>query len=186
MVIRQRDLVRHIEFIIELPEHSCSSCEIYVPEEFLEESPKQTIIGDGIFKLFSVLASWKLATGGITFELNAYSPSDSEHWFKNHYFVSDEEGPRHATSTHNGGGGEISSERHDPKTRLDQRTTDQDTPNTSHRAALPTDRHRQSCAISSGRRSYTLRHTSTASLSLSPVTTTVYNVQLSSTREYGI
>lgn len=53
MVIRQRDLIRHIKFIIELPEYSCRSCGTYVPKE----QPEQTIVGDGIFKLFSILGS---------------------------------------------------------------------------------------------------------------------------------
>lgn len=44
MVIRQRDIVRHIQFIIELPEYLCYSCKTYKPRESLEES----VIGDMI------------------------------------------------------------------------------------------------------------------------------------------
>ncbi|OBT70758.1 hypothetical protein VF21_10169 [Pseudogymnoascus sp. 05NY08] len=111
MVIRQRDLVRHIQFIIELPEYSCYSCDTYKPRASLEES----VIGDMIWKLLSILATWKLTNGGITLELNAYSPSDSEHWFKKYYFNSDEEGLEDATPTQDGDGGETSHESHDPK-----------------------------------------------------------------------
>ncbi|KAI1499094.1 hypothetical protein F5X99DRAFT_411416 [Biscogniauxia marginata] len=35
--------------------------------------------------LFSILSTWK-PTGCLVLELNAYSPSDSKHWFKNHHF----------------------------------------------------------------------------------------------------
>lgn len=48
-------------------------------------------------------------------ELNAYSPSDSEHWFKKYHFISDEDGLEDATSTQDGDGGETSHGRHDPK-----------------------------------------------------------------------
>ncbi|OBT81416.1 hypothetical protein VE02_09861 [Pseudogymnoascus sp. 03VT05] len=111
MVIRQRDLVRHIQFIIELPEYSCHSCETYKPRESLEES----VIGDMIWNLLSILATWKLTNGGITLEFNAYSPSDSEHWFKKYYLNSDKEGLEDATSTQDGDGGETSHESHHPK-----------------------------------------------------------------------
>ncbi|OBT50752.1 hypothetical protein VE04_07786, partial [Pseudogymnoascus sp. 24MN13] len=94
MVIRQRDLVCHIQFIIELPEYSCYSCKTYKPWEPIEES---------------------LTNGGITLEVNAYSPSDSEHWFKKYHFISDDEGLEDTTSTQDGDVGETSPERHDPK-----------------------------------------------------------------------
>lgn len=113
MVVRQRDLVRHIQFIIELPEYSCRSCKSYTSAA--RDSPEQSIIGDRIWKLFSILGTWKPATGGITLELNAHSPSDSEHWFKRYHFTSDNEDLEAATSMHAGDGGETSSERHDPK-----------------------------------------------------------------------
>lgn len=38
-----------------------------------------------MLKLFSVLGAWQ-STGRLTLELNAYSPSDLEHWFKNYHF----------------------------------------------------------------------------------------------------
>ncbi|KFY91384.1 hypothetical protein V500_04688 [Pseudogymnoascus sp. VKM F-4518 (FW-2643)] len=113
MVVRQRDLVRHIQFIIELPEYSCYSCRSYT--SVARESPEQSIIGDRIWELFSILGTWKPATGGITLELNVYSPSDSKHWFKNCYFTSDDGDLDTVTSTHDGDGGEISSKLHDPK-----------------------------------------------------------------------
>ena len=113
MVVRQRDLVRHIQFIIELPEYSCYSCRSYTSAA--REPPEQSIIGDRIWELFSILGTWKPATGGISLELNVYSPSDSKHWFKNCYFTSDDGDLDAATSAHDGDGGEISSKLHDPK-----------------------------------------------------------------------
>jgi hypothetical protein len=59
-------------------------------------------IRSGISKLLRILGAWEsaqqrdeaLTTGdrlpnGLTLELNAYSPSDSEHWFKNYHFQSE-------------------------------------------------------------------------------------------------
>ncbi|OBT65406.1 hypothetical protein VE03_06105 [Pseudogymnoascus sp. 23342-1-I1] len=98
MVVRQRAHVNHIQFIIQLPEYSCQGCSKEVPWA----SPGQSIIGDRIFKLLSILSTWKPATGGITLELNAYSPSDSEHWFNHYYFDSDDEGSEVTTPTKDG------------------------------------------------------------------------------------
>jgi hypothetical protein len=41
----------------------------------------------GISKIFRILSNWRLAHG-LTLELNAFSPSDSDHWFKSYHFVS--------------------------------------------------------------------------------------------------
>ncbi|KAL2817456.1 hypothetical protein BDW59DRAFT_133289 [Aspergillus cavernicola] len=38
-----------------------------------------------MLKLFSALSTWQ-PTGRLILELNAYSPSDKEHWFKNYHF----------------------------------------------------------------------------------------------------
>jgi len=38
-----------------------------------------------MLKLFTALSAWQ-PTGCPTLELNAFSPSDSKHWFKNHHF----------------------------------------------------------------------------------------------------
>ncbi|RSL56391.1 hypothetical protein CEP54_008859 [Fusarium duplospermum] len=39
-----------------------------------------------IRRLFRILANWNQNGGGLTLELNAYSPSDVQHWFKGCYF----------------------------------------------------------------------------------------------------
>ncbi|RDW75621.1 hypothetical protein BP5796_06442 [Coleophoma crateriformis] len=43
-----------------------------------------SIIASTILKLFSILSTWQ-PTGCLILELSAYSPSDSEHWFKNYH-----------------------------------------------------------------------------------------------------
>lgn len=79
IVIRQRYLVHHIRLDIRLPKYSCRSCEN--TETLLWESRKCSIIRDTIWTLFSILSTWDPASD-LTLELKAYSPSDSEHWFK--------------------------------------------------------------------------------------------------------
>jgi len=79
MVIRQRDLVQYICLNIELSRYTCRSCQR--TESFSCMSRHSSIIADTILKLFSVLSTWQ-PTGRLILELNAYSLSDSEHWFK--------------------------------------------------------------------------------------------------------
>ncbi|KFY68805.1 hypothetical protein V498_10561, partial [Pseudogymnoascus sp. VKM F-4517 (FW-2822)] len=76
-------------------------------------SPGQSIIGERIFRLLSILATWKSAAGGITFELNAYSPSDSEHCFKHYWQLSDAVDP--AKSTQAGNNEKVLPPLHDPE-----------------------------------------------------------------------
>lgn len=47
------------------------------------------IVGRWVWRLFSILGTWKPTGNGLLLELNAYSPSDREHWFKNMYWSSD-------------------------------------------------------------------------------------------------
>jgi len=83
MVIRQRDLVQYICLNIELSRYTCRSCQ--QTESISWMSRYSSIIAHTILKLFSVLSTWQ-PTGRLILELNAYSPSDSEHWFKNYHF----------------------------------------------------------------------------------------------------
>jgi hypothetical protein len=48
-----------------------------------------SIVSDGVWKLFSILSTWKPANS-LALEINVYSPSDCEHWFKNLYLSSDD------------------------------------------------------------------------------------------------
>lgn len=95
IIIRQREFVHHIWLNIELPKYTCRSCK---SEESVSRSKRNSsIISKGIWKLFCILSTWKPANS-LTLELNAYSPSDSDHWFKNYHFASDDEGNEDATS----------------------------------------------------------------------------------------
>ncbi|KAM6511900.1 hypothetical protein FALCPG4_016888 [Fusarium falciforme] len=86
LVIRQRELVQHIWLDIELPRYSCRCCKREESSSGVERN--SSVISSGIWKLFRVLSNWKTANG-LTLELNAHSPSDSEHWFKHHSFSAD-------------------------------------------------------------------------------------------------
>ncbi|KAI5861472.1 hypothetical protein GGS23DRAFT_606331 [Durotheca rogersii] len=94
IIVRPRELVRHICLDIELRKYTCRTCE---KSERLGQN--SLVFTKGIEKLFRILSTWKLANG-LTLELNAYSPSDSDHWFKNYYFTSSNDGNGDATSTH--------------------------------------------------------------------------------------
>ncbi|KAK2805732.1 hypothetical protein FQN51_009235 [Onygenales sp. PD_10] len=83
MVVRQRDLVQHICLNIELPRYNCRSC-----QSTASKSRHSTFFRDTMMKLYSVLSTWQPA-GRLILEITAYSPSDSEHWFKNYRFGPD-------------------------------------------------------------------------------------------------
>lgn len=81
---RRRLAVRHICLNIELPRYSLECCDqegeaYYRPSELVERAIKT---------LFSTLSKWK-HHDSLTLELNAYSPSDTEHWFPNIHLYSD-------------------------------------------------------------------------------------------------
>ncbi|KAL5093032.1 hypothetical protein Trisim1_011828 [Trichoderma cf. simile WF8] len=79
-----RKLVHHIYFRVELPRYSYRCC-CHHRSRLTDVSP---IVTDAISKLFSILSSWEPA-GNLALELNVYSPSDCEHWFKNIHLSSD-------------------------------------------------------------------------------------------------
>lgn len=83
MVIRQRHLVQYIVLNIELPRYTCASCNQGEVRSLGDEH--NSIVANAISKLFSVLKTWQ-PTGRLVLELNPYSLSDSEHWFKNYQF----------------------------------------------------------------------------------------------------
>lgn len=96
MAVRQRDLVQYICLNIELPRYTCPRCRLTESRSY---TPRHdSIIRDATLKLFSVLSAWQ-PTGRLTLELNAYSPSDSEHWFKNYHFGLDEDLIQHQQAT---------------------------------------------------------------------------------------
>jgi hypothetical protein len=89
MVSRQRELVKHIWLNIELRAYTCRSCQML--ESFSWKSGNNSVAREAISKLFSILSTWNPASDGLTLEISAQSPSDSEHWFKNCYFGADDE-----------------------------------------------------------------------------------------------
>lgn len=81
MVVRQRHLVRHIQFNIQLPGHLVFTNLPAVPGI----EPRQSLVIDKFQKLATILGTWK-KTGDITVELNVYTPADSKHWSKELFF----------------------------------------------------------------------------------------------------
>ncbi|KKP06624.1 hypothetical protein THAR02_01221 [Trichoderma harzianum] len=79
-----RKLVHHIYFRVELPRYTYKCCSKR-RSRLIDINP---IVTDAISKLFSILSSWEPA-GNLALELNVYSPSDCEHWFKNIHLSSD-------------------------------------------------------------------------------------------------
>ncbi|KAI5464229.1 hypothetical protein BGZ63DRAFT_439371 [Mariannaea sp. PMI_226] len=75
---RQQGLVKHIWLNIELKRYTCRCCRRMESVSWFYANNK--IITAAITRLFSILATWNRdGGGGLVLELNAYSPSDSEH-----------------------------------------------------------------------------------------------------------
>jgi hypothetical protein len=75
---------------VKLPEYTCHLCKR--TESIAWSHRNSTVISNGIWKLFHILSTWEsepeLERRDLTLELNAHSPSDSKHWFKNYHFTS--------------------------------------------------------------------------------------------------
>lgn len=91
LVIRTRPLVQHITLNIELPRYACPTCQ----RRATLSTRNSTIFRKAVLNLFSVLSTWQPTGRPLVLELNASSPSDSEHWFKNYCF-----GPGHEDTEH--------------------------------------------------------------------------------------
>ncbi|OGM47451.1 hypothetical protein ABOM_002608 [Aspergillus bombycis] len=112
MVRRQRSLVKHIWLNIELRTYTCRSCQDL--ESCSWASSNNRIIRQAISKLFSILNSWDLVGDGLSLELSAQSPSDSEHWFKTSYFGVDCEDRKGIVGSR-AHGQKVTATFHDPK-----------------------------------------------------------------------
>ncbi|RAK95906.1 uncharacterized protein BO80DRAFT_316409, partial [Aspergillus ibericus CBS 121593] len=84
-----RPLVRHIWIHIQLQPYTCQRCQD--PRTKVWDNADNRIIRRTITRLFSILATWEPAEEGLTLELSAHSISDSQHWFRDHYFGGDED-----------------------------------------------------------------------------------------------
>lgn len=82
-VVRQRDLVRHIYFNVELVEYKCSHCTNVFASAICYKNDR--LMGEAVNKLLIILSTWNTTTP-LTLELNASSASDSKHFFKNFRF----------------------------------------------------------------------------------------------------
>jgi len=104
LVIRQRPLVQHICFNIDLPRYGCPTCK----RSATSSTRPFTIFRRAILRLFSILSTWQ-PTGRLTLELSASSPSNSQHWFKKYCFGPGHEDTRDWTQE------EKATRWHDPK-----------------------------------------------------------------------
>ncbi|KAL6402921.1 hypothetical protein AUP68_12249 [Ilyonectria robusta] len=88
-VSHQRQFVEHLTFRVELVPYHCDTC----VHRFTSASPHNDADAEmfraSINALFWILESWDIqkpgTTTGLTLELGAYSPSDSEHTFREMY-----------------------------------------------------------------------------------------------------
>ncbi|KAF5006195.1 hypothetical protein FDECE_7418 [Fusarium decemcellulare] len=98
---RRKLLIKSIWLNIELERYGCRSCQRSEPDYIVRKNEKT--IAEKILALFTFLRGWRRGGGGdLSLELNAYSPSDREHWHQHCYFG----GPSEDTHTR---------ELHDPK-----------------------------------------------------------------------
>ncbi|ETS03689.1 hypothetical protein M419DRAFT_75104 [Trichoderma reesei RUT C-30] len=78
-------IIHHICLNIELPRYACDDC----CRRLSMYDNTSSIVSNGIWRLFSILSAWKPA-GDLALELNVYSPSDRDHWFKGIYLSTDD------------------------------------------------------------------------------------------------
>ncbi|PTD12127.1 hypothetical protein FCULG_00004911 [Fusarium culmorum] len=77
--------IDHIWLNIELTTYTCRVCRKW--ESLTQNYKNDRVIEGAVVRLFSILAKWKHdEKRHLTLELNTYSPSDSEHWFKDCFF----------------------------------------------------------------------------------------------------
>ncbi len=85
VIVRQRHLIHYIQLEVELLRYLCQYCR---RNRLLHANAREdSLLGYAIGKLFRILNSWEsapqgyISNGSLMLELNAYSPSDIEHWF---------------------------------------------------------------------------------------------------------
>ncbi|KAM6482039.1 hypothetical protein HDV62DRAFT_57988 [Trichoderma sp. SZMC 28011] len=82
----RRGMVKHVWLRVELAPYVCPACEW--PERPFEILDNNQTLTAAIYQLLEVFSTWKkngqygVSNGGLVLELSAYSPSDSEHFFK--------------------------------------------------------------------------------------------------------
>ncbi|EHK25579.1 uncharacterized protein TRIVIDRAFT_54988 [Trichoderma virens Gv29-8] len=119
MVTTQRQYhVRHIWVNIELPKYGCTDCESRESRPTRERN--DIIMETAISQLFSVICFWPWQPEkGLKLELNAYSESDSQHYFKHYHIGAQHEEspgdlPEAASRVHDARHGWINGQRFSP------------------------------------------------------------------------
>ncbi|KAH6955853.1 hypothetical protein BKA56DRAFT_638016 [Ilyonectria sp. MPI-CAGE-AT-0026] len=82
---QKRALIHHICLDFELPRYTPKCCS----KRRLPPVRIDSIVSNGISRLLSILSSWS-PSNKLALEINVFSPSDCEHWFKNLYLSSDD------------------------------------------------------------------------------------------------
>ena len=80
---RLKGFIKHICLNVELQRYTCRHCRQWESDTWSKAN--DDIMAAAITRLFSLLANWNRKQNtreGLTLELNAYSPSDQEHWHK--------------------------------------------------------------------------------------------------------
>ena len=96
MIHRNRTLVGYIWFCLELDDYDCNTCAPAprsltgeeLEEAFTISETDHCPITTAFQSLFSILSTWD-PIGDLRLDINIYSPSDSEHWFKYLTFMPD-------------------------------------------------------------------------------------------------
>lgn len=89
MTTRNRGLVRYLWFCLELEEYDCTLCAPENPDISVLSEAENTMITTAFQGLFSTLSACE-SSGNLLLGISAYSPSDSQHWFKYLTFESDD------------------------------------------------------------------------------------------------
>ncbi|PQE31710.1 Oxoglutarate iron-dependent oxygenase protein [Rutstroemia sp. NJR-2017a WRK4] len=90
IVNTRRDLVTYVGLNLGLRPYTCRTCRL--EESDCTEYSNSFFVEKTVSKLLKILSSWNREGKGLTLELNAQSPSDSQHWFRNCYFGDDDRG----------------------------------------------------------------------------------------------
>ncbi|KAJ3539514.1 hypothetical protein NM208_g5457 [Fusarium decemcellulare] len=88
MVVRQRELVKHVWIQIEIGPYTCRICPY--EESFSAYRENNLIIRRALFRAFKILSKWPSSLE-LTLELSVICPSDARHWFHTCYFGADNE-----------------------------------------------------------------------------------------------
>ncbi|TFB07554.1 hypothetical protein CCMA1212_001071 [Trichoderma ghanense] len=83
---KRRDRVEHIRLNISLLIYDCDLCR--EQEDLMELGVNTGLVVGCLYKLLRILSSWprRPSGRGIKLELNAYSESDSMHWYRHYYY----------------------------------------------------------------------------------------------------